>query len=157
MKGVTRITSHLIFGRLGPAFTDSNLTPPLTLTPQSSLYRRTPVFAHPAQGEPFTFRPAITLRETVRICADPRYSQRNKLKIATPNKGENPDMNGVVEYGGLVQFTHENDEVTQVTIPIIADLFRSVRLSFTGIGTHCSCVQTPELLRSHLNSPRTTK
>ncbi|EJD42585.1 acid protease [Auricularia subglabra TFB-10046 SS5] len=139
-KGQTRLTAHLIFGVLSPAYNDPKVAPPpLTLTPHSPLYRRTPIRVHPSEGEPFVFREAITLRDTVRSCPDTRYSQRNKTKIATPNDGQNPDMNGIAEYGALLQFTHEKDELTPVMIPIVADLFRS----------------TPELLRAHLNGPKT--
>lgn len=98
----------------------------MTLTPATSLYRRTPV-CHPGQTLPFQFPKLVKVGETLRGGADNRYAESNQRKADTPNDGQSLGMNGVLEFGGVYQFVHEHDELTQVTIPIISDLHRSVR------------------------------
>ncbi|KZW03621.1 hypothetical protein EXIGLDRAFT_828473 [Exidia glandulosa HHB12029] len=134
-NGTTRITAHLIFGRLGPAFLDP-ATPGsvTTLTPATPLYRRTPI-CHPSETTTFDFRRGINIRDILKKGADSRFAERNKRKANTPNAGTNPDMNGILEYGGYYQFVNPTDELTQITIPIIADLHRSTPELLKGIFT----------------------
>src|SRR5262249_53779692 len=105
---------------------DSATAPPHTLTPAHSIYRRTPVVLHPTEGRPFKLPPFIKFGNGLHGASDQRYVQRNKAKSQTPNGGSDIDQNRGLQYGALIELVHPDDYVCSVTIPVFADMFRSV-------------------------------
>jgi len=127
VQGETRITAHALVGTLTDACFDPKTAPPLTLTPANSIYRRTPVALHPSNVQTVELPFFLRFGKGLRCAPDPSYSERNARKFNTPNDGTSLEQNGVLEYAALLELTHPSDELNAVTIPVLADMFRSVR------------------------------
>ena len=123
-KGIHRTTAHLLVGKLPEAPLDGGPQPPVTLTPASLLYRHSPVSIHPSTSPVALYPTEWTFARNYRVSHDPVYERRNLAKATSAS--DNVDMNGVVEDGRLVQLTHPNDVLNQVTIAAIADHLRPV-------------------------------
>ncbi|KAH7106612.1 thioesterase-like superfamily-domain-containing protein [Auriculariales sp. MPI-PUGE-AT-0066] len=131
-KGATRLTAQFIVGILIEPQLDPISAPPLTLTPASPLYRRTPVGLHPSQAEAIQLPKFLRFRGGLRCAVDKLYDERNRQKAGGANDSSDINKNGVLEYGALLELTHPEDEVTAVTMPIFADMFRSTPVLLTA-------------------------
>ena len=129
-KGVQRTIAHLLIGRVPEAPLNSGVRPrTLTLTPSSTLYRRSPVSIHPSTAPTVAYPAHWHVIRSLRISHDPVYEDRNLAKTkSTQSNGSDVDMNGILEEGRLMQFVHPSDQISQATIAAIADNFRPVRV-----------------------------
>ena len=131
-QGDVRVSADMLFGTLSEPHLDATIAPPLTLTPSSSMYRRTPVHEHPATCSMYPLPKFWKFASSTRNGVDMRYVQRNLQKFASKkNDGEDLDMNGVLEVGALLQLVHPNDVVCAETLPIFADMTVPVRTKTT--------------------------
>ncbi|KAH7106633.1 thioesterase-like superfamily-domain-containing protein [Auriculariales sp. MPI-PUGE-AT-0066] len=121
-----RIAAHALVGTLSDAPLDTTTAPPLSLAPGHPLSRKIPITVHPSQAQPVPLPPHWGMARSVCVAPDLLYDSRNKLKLRTRNDGSDPNMNGIIEYGGFLQFLHPMDTLQQCTLPVVADMLPAV-------------------------------
>ncbi|KAK2459701.1 hypothetical protein APHAL10511_008346 [Amanita phalloides] len=124
-KGITRVTTHMIFGTNAPYPTGRAR---ISIDPPSTYARQIPLHLHPSKSTPVLMRDVFKYRHHIKTTTDPIIQARNAVDSPTRTTSSTIGGGGL-EWGGWLEFVDVDDTITNSSLAFLADYFVSpVRL-----------------------------
>ncbi|KAF8630933.1 hypothetical protein AX17_005290 [Amanita inopinata Kibby_2008] len=121
-KGLTRVTTHIIFGTNAPSPTQRTR---VTIDPPSSYARHIPLHVHPSKSRPSRLRGVHNFSRHIKTTTDPEIVVKNQLDSPTRTKSSTVGGGGL-EWGGWFEFVDKNEKVTNSSLAFLVDILVNV-------------------------------